>query len=225
MKPGLLTAVAIGLVVAGGAAAEAQQPGSGVPTGQPGPVAADLETALDDAELLSRVLAALPPGVSIETATDDQLSLAVTTVIAAIAGAPAAAGLPGQVPELPPGAQPNLATIASRVLSVVTISLDAIGRSDLSNAVAGQVVAALPPQVQQQVQQQVQASRAEPTPSQAAAAAVVIAQVQPALGQQQPGQQPVTLAPPPPTVVENPSQTGSPPVVGGDDDDDPVSPS
>ncbi len=133
--------------------------------------------AVDDAQLLSEVLAALPPGVTLETATDDQIAAAVSTVVAARGAAAGTAGSQAQTDAI--------ANVAAQTLSVVSVTLDSIGRSGSANAVTTQVTNTLPPQARGQVQQQVASSRANPTPSQVGATAIVISQVQPAAGQQQ----------------------------------------
>lgn len=144
--------------------------------GQPGD-----QAAATDEQLLTEVLAALPPGITLETATDEQIAAAVQAVVSTRSAAPA--GTPGTP-------APDIGSIAGQVLSVVSVTLDSVGRSASSNAVATQVVNALPPQVRSQVQQQVQSSRANPTPSQVAAVGGFLSgAIQSAANQQQQQQQ------------------------------------
>ncbi|SMF21300.1 hypothetical protein SAMN06265365_104206 [Tistlia consotensis] len=174
----------------GAIAALATTPGWAQESGQVAPGAVQLGQATDtagqelpdDATLLADVLAALPAGVTLETATDDQIAAAVQNVTATLS-TPGTGTTPG-APAI------DIGTITSQVLSVVSVTLDSIGRSTSANNVSTQVVNTLPPQVRAQVQQQVASSRGNPTPSQIAAVGGFISgTIQPAAGQQQQQQQ------------------------------------
>jgi hypothetical protein len=123
---------------------------------------------LTDAEVLAAVQAQLPDGVTLATATPDQLAAAIN----------AAMGAQGDTGGQTGGGQFSI----SQVLAVVSVVLDSLGRGDVATTVTTQVIATLPPDQRQQVQTAVQQARNDPTPSQLAAAANVVAGQTPAAG-------------------------------------------
>jgi hypothetical protein len=137
---------------------------------QPG----DPTPSVSDEQLLAEVLDALPAGVTFETATGPQLEAAVNSVISS------RSATPGSI----------AADIVTQVLSAVTVTLDSVGRSAVSNNVSGNVINSQDPAAQAQMTTTVLQSRQNPTPTQIAATGSYLAGLLPSTRQQQNTQQP-----------------------------------
>lgn len=145
--------VACGLVLA-----LAIAPVTGASAQQAGQTAQDPQAAL-----MADVLAALPAGVTLADATEDQIAAAIQSVISTQSAAGTALGQTVDV-----------AAVASQVISVVSVSLDAMGRGSVATTVTAKAVSALPTSVQTQVSQSVSTSRANPPPTLVAVAVQVV---------------------------------------------------